>query len=230
MSIAENVAQVRERIAAAAVRSGRSAEAVTLIAVSKYVDERAIGELIAAGCHDLGEARPQQLWEKGATFAGSDIRWHLIGHLQTNKVRRTLPVVALSHSIDSRKLLDAVNAEAALLGKLVDVLLEVNISGDAAKHGLQPEQVRPLIELAMNWPFVRIRGLMGMAALDGGVDAARRNFAALRRLRDELADKCPPEVSLAELSMGMSGDYEVAIEEGATMVRVGSALFEGLDA
>jgi PLP dependent protein len=196
MSIVENVAQVREQIAAAAVRSGRS----------------------------------QQLWEKGAAFAGADIRWHLIGHLETNKIRRTLPVVSLIHSIDSRKLLDAVNVEAALLKKEVDVLLEVNISGDAAKHGLQPDQLRPLVEQAMNWPFVRIRGLMGMAALEGGEDEARRNFAALRRLRDELASECPPQASLAELSMGMSGDYEVAIEEGATMVRVGSALFEGLGA
>jgi uncharacterized pyridoxal phosphate-containing UPF0001 family protein len=211
MSIVENLAEVRGRIAAAAVRSGRSAESIKLVAVSKYVDERVIRQLLEAGCRDLGEARPQQLWRKAETFADADIHWHLIGHLQTNKVRRTLPVISLIHSIDSDKLLDIVNAEAALLTKNIDVLLEVNVSGDDAKHGLQPEQVQPLLERTTAWPFV-----------------ARRNFATLRLLRDRLIEVCPPEVSLSELSMGMSGDYEAAIEEGATMVRVGSALFEGV--
>ena len=230
MPIVENLAEVRGRIADAAARSGRSAESVKLIAVSKYVDEPVIRQLLEAGCHDLGEARPQQLWRKAEAFDAADIHWHLIGHLQTNKVRRTLPIISLIHSIESEKLLDVVNAEAALLTRKFDVLLEVNVSGDDAKHGLQPEHVRPLLERAAAWPFVRIRGLMGMAALEGGVDVARRNFVALRQLRDRLIDVCPPEVSLSELSMGMSGDYEAAIEEGATMVRVGSALFEGVEA
>ncbi len=225
MSIAANLAHVHERIAAAAGRSGRRPDSITLVAVSKYVDATMAQELVKAGCRDLGEARPQELWGKAEELAAADIRWHLIGHLQTNKVRRTLPLVSLVHSIDSEKLLDAVNAEARLLKRRVPVLLEVNVSGEAAKHGFPPGAVGPTLGHAVLWPHVEIQGLMCMAALEGGIDVARRNFAALRELRDQLAGNCPPDVSLRELSMGMSGDYEVAIEEGATIVRIGSALF-----
>jgi PLP dependent protein len=228
MSIAENLARVRDRIAAAARRSRRSPDAITLVAVSKYVDAAIGRQLLEAGCHNLGEARPQELWRKAEALSGTDVRWHLIGHLQTNKVRRTLPLVSLIHSIDNEKLLDVVNIEAAAIGHRMSVLLEVNISGDKTKHGFQPDSVGHVIERAGKWQQVQIRGLMGMAALDGGPEMARRNFASLRELRDRLTCNCPPETSLAELSMGMSGDYEIAIEEGATMVRIGSVLFEGV--
>ncbi len=158
------------------------------------------------------------------------IRWHLVGHLQRNKIRRTLPLAHLIQSVDSRRLLDALNEEAAQLGQSVNVLLEANISGDASKTGLRPDELDPLLADATDWPHVAIRGLMGMASLEGGSEAAQRDFEQLHDLRDNLARNAPPEASLAELSMGMSGDYEIAIECGATMVRVGSALFEGLDA
>jgi pyridoxal phosphate enzyme (YggS family) len=226
MSIAANLANIRERIAAAAKRSGRSADAVTLVAVTKYVDAATAGQLLQAGCSDLGEARPQELWSKAAAIADSDIRWHLVGHLQTNKVRRTLPLVALIHSVDSVKLLEVINSEAGALEHRIPVLLEVNVSGDTAKHGFQPTDVAKVLDRISTWPQVQMRGLMCMAALDGGLDVARRNFATLRDLRDKLATHCPPTLSLTELSMGMSGDFEVAIEEGATIVRVGSALFD----
>ena len=225
MSIAANLAHVHERIAVAARRSNRRPDSVRLVAVSKYVDATMARELVKAGCRDLGEARPQALWRKAEELGAADIRWHLIGHLQTNKVRRTLPLISLIHAIDSEKLLDAVNAEAGLLGRRVSVLLEVNVSGEAAKHGFPPGAVGPLLGHAVSWPHLQIQGLMCMAALEGGTDVARRNFASLRELREQLAGNCPPEVSLSELSMGMSGDYEVAIEEGATIVRIGSALF-----
>jgi pyridoxal phosphate enzyme (YggS family) len=223
--IAENVARVQGRIAAAAIRSGRTARDVALVAVTKYVSADLVRPLVAAGCCDLGESRPQQLWEKAAALVDLPIRWHLIGHLQRNKVRRTIPLVTMIHSIDSERLLQAVGEESPCL---VPVLLEVNVSGEAAKGGFTPERVASQLEQLAGIRNIRIRGLMCMAGLEGDLAAARRDFAALRQLRDRLRAACPAGASLNELSMGMSGDYEVAIEEGATIVRVGSALFEGV--
>lgn len=224
--IAENVARVRGRIADAAARSGRTASQITLLAVTKYVSADMVRPLIAAGCVELGESRPQQLWEKAAALGDLPIRWHLIGHLQRNKVRRTLPLLAMIHSVDSPRLLSAVEEECS---RPLPVLLEVNISGEAAKHGLAPESIEPVLAAAAGCRNVALRGLMCMAGLEGGDAETRRDFAALRELRDRLRSRCPAGVTLDELSMGMSGDYEIAIEEGATIVRVGSALFEGVD-
>jgi pyridoxal phosphate enzyme (YggS family) len=225
--IAQNLANVRTRIEAAATRSGRSGEAITLVAVTKYVSIDAAAEAVRAGCRDLGESRPQELWAKAAALADPAIRWHLVGHLQRNKVRRTLPIVHLIQSIDSQRLLAAIDAEAASLGRPVQALVEINISGEPAKTGLVPAELEPLLAYAATLQHVAIRGLMGMARLEGDAEAARRDFAALRELRDRLAPRVAPNVSLAELSMGMSGDFEAAIEEGATIVRLGSVLFEG---
>lgn len=224
--IAENVAVVRGRIADAALRSGRTPDSVRLVAVTKYVSADVVRPLVAAGCTDLGESRPQKLWEKAEALVDLPVRWHMIGHLQTNKVRRTAPLLAMIHSIDSQRLLEAVD-EAS--DRPLPVLLEVNTSGEAAKDGLTPAMVEPFLEQASRCRNVAIRGLMCMAGLEGDLDAARRDFAALRELRDRLRRNCPAGVELDELSMGMSGDYEIAIEEGATIVRVGSALFEGVD-
>ena len=226
--IAENVSHIRGRIADAAARSGRAANDVTLVAVTKYVSAAEVRALVAAGCRELGESRPQQLWEKAAELADLPIQWHLIGHLQRNKVRRTLPLAAMIHSVDSPRLLAAIDAECGGTGEFSGVLLEVNTSGETAKHGLQPGEVEPLLTELPRYRHVAVRGLMCMASLEGGPDAARRDFAALRQLRDRLRGCCPPGVALDELSMGMSGDFETAIEEGATIVRVGSALFEAV--
>ena len=226
--IAENVSHIRGRIAGAAARSGRAANDITLVAVTKYVSAVEVRALVAAGCRELGESRPQQLWEKAAELADLPIHWHLIGHLQRNKIRRTLPLVAMIHSVDSPRLLAAIDAECGGTGKFSGVLLEVNTSGETAKHGLQPGEVEPLLTELPRYRHVAVRGLMCMASLEGGPDAARRDFAALRQLRDRLRGRCPPGVALDELSMGMSGDFETAIEEGATIVRVGSALFEAV--
>jgi pyridoxal phosphate enzyme (YggS family) len=222
-----NLAAVRGRIAEAARRSGRDAEQVRLVAVTKFVGEAEIRALVDAGCATLGESRPQQLWEKASALADLPIRWHLIGHLQRNKARRTLPLVEMIQSFDSRELAVALDRHAAELGTRVPVLLEVNVSGEPAKHGFAPEQIQPILPELAACRHVEIRGLMCMASLEGGLDVARRDFAALRELRDSLRRDCPESIRLDELSMGMSGDFEVAIEEGATMVRVGSALFEG---
>jgi pyridoxal phosphate enzyme (YggS family) len=233
MTVSENLERVRERIAAAAAASGRRADEITLVGVTKYVSAKEAAELAAAGCTDLGESRPQELWSKTASLrevaATFPIRWHLIGHLQRNKVRRTLPLVTLIHSVDSERLLAAIDEAAFDLDASavpVDVLLEVNTSGEAAKHGLAPDAVEPLLAAAPRYARVAIRGLMTMAALEGDETVAARNFASLRELRDRLKSVAPECVVLNELSMGMSGDFEVAIREGATIVRVGSLLWE----
>jgi hypothetical protein len=224
-AIAQNVVEVRQRIAAAAARGGRAAGEVTLVAVSKYVGMAEIRALLEAGCTELGESRPQQLWQRAEVLAGADVHWHLIGHLQRNKVRRTVPLAAMIHSADSPELIAAIDQAATACALRIPILLEVNVSGETAKHGFAPAALDPLLETLPGYRGVEVRGLMGMAALEGGLEAARRDFAALRALRDRLLGRVPEGVSLRELSMGMSGDYEVAIEEGATLVRVGSALF-----
>jgi pyridoxal phosphate enzyme (YggS family) len=227
--IAENLHEVRERIARAAAKSGRSPDAITLVGVTKYVDAAVSRSLLAAGCHDLGESRPQALWQKGSELAGEmDLRWHFIGHLQRNKARRTLPYLSLLHSLDNLALAETLHADAAALGRRLPVLLEVKIAADATKHGFPPEDLPAALEAVAKLSGLEVRGLMAMASLDGGLDAARRDFEQLRMLRDQSLADCPGGVSLGELSMGMSGDYEVAIEDGATMVRVGSALFQGV--
>jgi pyridoxal phosphate enzyme (YggS family) len=217
---------VRKRIEAAAVRSGRRAEDIELVAVTKYVGPEEIRAVVAAGCNVLGESRPQQLWQRAEELAELPIRWHFIGHLQRNKIRRTLPLAAMIHSVDSPRLAEALEETAAELSIRVPVLLEIHIAGEATKGGFEPDQVEPELVKMAKYRHLEIRGLMCMAALEGGLEIARRNFADLRILRDRLRANCPANIILDELSMGMSGDYEVAIEEGATIVRVGSALFE----
>ena len=227
--IVENLNQVRQRIAEAARNSGRSADDVKLVAVTKYVDVSTIRDLVAAGCRDVGESRPQELWVKAAELDDLSINWHLIGHLQRNKVERTLPLVSLIHSADSLRLLSAINKAAARLPNAAAVLLEVNISGDRSKHGVSPDEIGRMLPEIAAFDRVRVHGLMTMAGREGDLDSARRDFARLRELRDHLLRELPSGISLDELSMGMSGDFEVAIEEGATIVRIGSALFEGVD-
>jgi pyridoxal phosphate enzyme (YggS family) len=227
--IADNLADVRQRIAAAATRSDRTADVITLVVATKYVTTELAAAVVTAGCADLGESRPQELWTKAAALSDPAVRWHLIGHLQRNKIRRTLPLVSLIHSVDSQRLLAAINEEAKLSSQIVPVLLEVNISGDAAKTGLAPAELEPLVAEAAALEYVEVRGLMGMAGLEGDDAAARQDFIALRTLRDRLIRNLPPQLKLDDLSMGMSGDFEIAIEEGATIVRLGSLLFEGVE-
>jgi PLP dependent protein len=236
----ENLAGVQDRIAAAARRAdldeGRQ-DYPRLVAVTKYVEPPIARLLAGLGVHEMAESRPQELWRKAesladvriSSYGGLPITWHLIGHLQRNKVKRTLPLVACIDSADSLRLLQEINSEAAVNPlPVADVLLEVNISGEAAKHGFSPDELEPLLPQIAKLKHVYVLGLMGMAAAEGGLDRARQEFATLRELRDRLRRNCPQNILLHELSMGMSGDFEVAIEEGATMVRVGSALFEGI--
>jgi pyridoxal phosphate enzyme (YggS family) len=227
--IADNVARIRERIAAAALKAGREIDSVRLVAVSKYVDAATAAMLLAAGCNDLGESRPQELWAKAADPRLAGAHWHLIGRLQRNKVVRTLQLCDLIHSVDSERLLAAIQDAAIDAPTPAPILLEVNCSGDAAKQGFEPDDVRRLLPTLANYPALAVSGLMTMAPLVGGESAARSAFAALRELRDELARNAPPKVTLSELSMGMSNDFEAAIAEGATIVRIGWALVEGVE-
>lgn len=221
--LAERVAKVRERIAEAARRADRDPTGITLVAVTKTVPLK-IAAIAAELVSDLGESRPQELWRKAA--ATPTVHWHLIGHLQRNKIDRTVPVVTLIHSADSERLLEALDAFGSRRGTPVPVLLEVNCSREAAKGGLPVESVPALSAKLASLSGVSIRGLMTMAAYSDDPEAARPTFAELRRLRDEMSS-CTG-LNLPELSMGMSADFEAAVEEGATLVRIGSTLFEGL--
>ena len=223
-TLADNLARVESRLAAACERAGRSRHEVTLVGVTKSVDAAVAAELFALGIRDLGEGRPQELWHKATILP--DARWHLVGHLQRNKIERTLPLVHRLHSVDSLRLLDAL--EAAPGDKPIDVFLEVNCSGESAKQGFAPEEAAGLGERLRTLSRVRVCGLMTMAAVADDPEAARPAFARLRTLRDRMRDELGGLHPLDELSMGMSGDFEVAIEEGATCVRLGTVLFTGL--
>jgi PLP dependent protein len=215
----QRLAAVEERIAAACRRAGRRRDEVTLIAVTKTVSPEVAALLPGLGVVDLGESRPQELWRKAAALPAS-VRWHLIGHLQRNKIERTLPLVQWVHSADSERLLPAIDDNLRRRNATLDVLLEVNASGESSKHGFAPLDLPALRPLLVSLRQVRIRGLMTMAAHEDDPERCRPTFATLRALRDEFG--------WPHLSMGMSNDFEVAIEEGATMIRLGSVLFEGL--
>lgn len=225
--IAANLKAVRRRIALAAKCCDRDPESIKLVAVTKGVSANVIRAAIDAGCLDLGESRPQELVQKVAEIADPSVRWHQIGHLQRNKVRITLPLVSLVHSVDSLRLLETMQAENQAVGRMTDALLEVNISREETKHGFKPEEMPAVIAQLQQFPLVQVRGLMAMASREA-LDVALNDFGQLRELRDELQQQCPPGVILNELSMGMTGDLEAAITEGATIVRVGTALFKGL--
>lgn len=223
--LTDRLAAVRSRIASACARAGRVPADVTLVAVTKTVSVDVAAVAVELGATHLGENRPQELWKKADAVPGAT--WHLIGHLQRNKLDRTVPLVALVHSVDSERLLLALDAFGRKAASPVPVLLEVNCSGEASKGGFEPAAVPPLSDKLMSLAGVSVRGLMTMAAYDAVPEATRPTFARLRELRDEL--RARTGLPLNELSMGMSNDFEVAVEEGATLVRLGTVLFEGLE-
>lgn len=224
--LAKNYQSVLDRIESAATAAGREPGDICLVAVTKYVDEEVVRQLYDLGCRHFGESRPQALWQKAESLKGLDIQWHMIGHLQTNKVRRTLPSLCLLHSGDSLKLLSLVNEEAERIETQTDVLCEVNISGDETKHGFTEEHLLESIESIGQLKHICVKGLMAMASRSGGVERAKMDFERMESLRQKLVDRQIDGVSMDELSMGMSGDFEQAIAHGATLVRVGSVLFE----
>jgi pyridoxal phosphate enzyme (YggS family) len=218
-TIAERLAEVRGRIAAAAARAGRPAESVTLLAVSKTKSEALIREAYAAGQRDFGENYVQELCEKAAALADlPGLRWHVIGPLQRNKVKQVVPVAALVHTVDRPALAEEIEKRAAAAGRVVPVLLEVNVGGEASKAGCPPAEAAALAAAVRALPHLSLRGLMTIPPDTEDREQARPFFAALRALRGNLGD-------LPELSMGMSHDFEIAVAEGATIVRVGTAIF-----
>ena len=222
-----NLIALTQRIHGTCVRSGRPVESVRLIAVTKMANIASIRELVALGQTDLAENRPQQLLDRAAQLEGS-IVWHQIGTLQRNKIRKVLPVADWIHSVDSLALLSDIDRIAGELNLRPSVLLQVNVSGEESKQGFEPELLFEHSDRLSAFAHVSIRGLMTMAPLADDPESVRHVFRALREFRDRLVERSDRRLDLSELSMGMSGDYEVAIEEGATMVRIGSAIFEGV--
>ena len=218
----DRLASIQEAIAHSATTAGRSPDDICLIAVSKTHPPEAVAEAIEAGQYVFGESRVQEARAKIPLVSGK-ARWHFIGHLQKNKIRQILPLVERLHGIDSLELAKDVNRISEEMGLFPKVLLEVNVAGESSKYGFQPEQVRAEMEQLLALDRLQIDGLMTIPPLSAEAEDSRKYFAAVRELRDELA--ATSRVSLPELSMGMSGDFTVAIEEGATMVRVGTALF-----
>ena len=223
--IASRLASVRERIGGAARRAGREPEDVVLVAVCKGVDPGLVAAAVSSGAMDLGENRAQELTAKMAALAAVSPgpRWHFVGSLQRNKVRAVTGRVALIHSVGSTALGRAIAARAAGLKLVQDVLLEVNVSGETSKHGLSPAETQGVLEALSSEPALQVRGLMTIAPPAPPAEA-RAAFRGLRDLRDRLRETSPG-VSLDDLSMGMSSDFEEAIEEGSTIVRIGTAMF-----
>ena len=228
MSIADNLFAIQERIARAAERAGRDPADVALMAVTKTFGPDAITEAYNAGQRLFGENRVQefaQKFDKVSQLEG--VAFHMIGHLQSNKAAKAAELFQAVDSIDSAKLAERLNAAAETVGKRLDVLLEINVGGEQAKSGLAPDspELESILMQAPGWPHLRIRGLMTVPPYSEDPEGARPYFRRLRELRDRLAARQLPAVDLSELSMGMSHDFEVAIEEGSTCVRIGTAIF-----
>lgn len=220
--VADNLALVESRIAAACLRADRARETVELIAVSKTFPVEAIREVAGCGQRLFGESRLQEAEPKIAALPAS-LRWHFIGGVQRNKVRKILPLFETIHAIDSLKLANHADQVAAELGLFPKIFLQVNVAGEASKGGFEPDELKRQLEDLMALGRLEIQGLMTIPPAGPDAESARPWFIALRELRDRLV--LETGVGLPHLSMGMSGDYEVAIEEGATLVRVGSAIF-----
>jgi pyridoxal phosphate enzyme (YggS family) len=224
MPIADNFKTVMNRMAAATARAGRDPASVTLVTVTKTVNIERIREALSAGATILGENRVQEAKEK-IEHLGPLASWHLIGHLQTNKAKYAVKLFDLIHSVDNLELAAEIDKQAAKIGKVQDVLIEVSIAGEAAKAGVGIDDAVSLVRQAAMLRNIRIKGLMTMPPYSDNPEDSRPYFKKLKELSSIIYNENIPDVSMAELSMGMSGDFEVAIEEGATMVRVGTAIF-----
>lgn len=233
--IEKNLHVIRDRLAEACVQSGRDADAVRIIAVTKSVEFDTIKHLLDLGLTELGENRAQQLAERAAqldaylgrrrTPLPAPVRWHMIGHLQRNKVKTVLPLVTAIHSVDSLRLAEEISERAAARGLSADIFLQVNCSNEEQKFGCAMGAAAPLADMIASLPHVRLTGLMTMGPRDGNPAGTENAFARLRELFEELQKEVAVAQNLRELSMGMSGDYEIAARQGATLVRIGSALF-----
>jgi hypothetical protein len=223
--ISEKVESIRSRIRAACERSGRDPRGVTLVAVSKTFPADDIREVVRAGVADIGENYVQELLEKRRVLADDSIRWHFIGHLQTNKVRSIADWVTMVHSVDSLALAVELDRRAARAERVIDCLVEVNTTGEGTKFGLRPDRATEFVQSLAMLSHIRIAGLMTIGPFLPDPEGSRPMFCELRDLRGKLAHLDQPNAPMQHLSMGMTGDFEVAIEEGATLIRIGTALF-----
>ena len=223
--VRENILRIRERIAAAAARAGRDPAAVRLMGVTKTVGDDRIRQAIEAGIDIIGENYVQEARRK-IELMGKSVEWHFIGHLQTNKAKYAVRLFDMIHSVNRMSLAEELNRRASAAGVVCRVLIEVNLAGEESKSGAAPEEAPGLIRaIAAGMPSLSIQGLMTMAPWYDDPEKARPCFAGLRALRDRIAAENIPNVTMGELSMGMTDDFEVAVEEGSTIVRIGRAIF-----
>ncbi|MGA7630321.1 MAG: YggS family pyridoxal phosphate-dependent enzyme [Terriglobales bacterium] len=228
MSIAENIARVHERIAVVARRAGRNPDEITLMAVSKTFPAQSIREAYAAGLRVFGENRVQEFAGKAAALGDlTDLEWHLIGHLQTNKAAKATELFDCVDSVDSLRMAEKLDASARSASKILPVLIEINVGGETAKSGVAPDsgELEQILTSATRWGNLKINGLMTVPPYAEDPEGSRTYFRQLRQIRERTAARSLPEISMEVLSMGMSHDFVVAIEEGATCVRVGTAIF-----
>ena len=222
--VQENLSKVEEKIKEACIRAGRNPEEVTLIAVSKTKPIEMIEEALACGKREFGENKAQEMKEKHDTLP-NDIKWHFIGHLQTNKVKYVVGRACLIHSVDSYHLAEAIEAESAKKNVISHILIEVNVAQEESKYGICEEDTLELVSEVSKLPHIKIDGLMTIAPFVKNPEDNRKIFSKLHKLAVDIAAKNIDNVSMSALSMGMTNDYEVAVEEGATYVRVGTAIF-----
>ena len=220
----ENLYQVQENMKEACRRSGRAESDVTLIAVSKTKPLPMLEEVYSLGIRDFGENKVQELVDKAEQLP-DDIRWHMIGHLQRNKVKYIVDKVYMIHSVDSLRLAEEISKEAVKRGIIVNILIEVNVAGEESKFGVTPEDTPGLVQEISHLPSILVRGLMTIAPFVENAEDNRIFFSALKKLYVDITNKNIDNVRMDYLSMGMTGDYEVAIEEGASFVRVGTGIF-----
>ena len=225
-----NLASVRQRIDTACRRADRDSAAVRLLPVSKTKPESVLRLAYAAGCRMMGENKPQEAYRKWEAMQDlADLQWSVIGHLQTNKAKLVARFATEFQALDSLRVAEALERRLQAEGRSLDVLVQVNTSGEASKYGLAPEDVPAFMRELPAFSALRVRGLMTLALFSSEAERVRQCFILLRTLRDQLRDSAPAGISLDELSMGMSGDFEIAVEEGATVVRVGQAIFGARD-
>lgn len=229
MSVAENLAEIRSRIDELARSAGRNPGEVKLIAVSKTKPVPLIKEAVAAGALDLGENKPQEIVLKYPEFEGDNVRWHMIGHLQKNKVRHIIDKAELIHSVDSLALAEEINKRAEAIGKIQKILIQVNVTGEDSKSGVSPDDTAELCREISRLNNVRIMGLMTISVSGYTYEENKRVFDSLAALAARIDGMKIDNVSMKELSMGMSHDFDAAIAAGATMVRVGTAIFGARD-
>lgn len=224
MSIEANLSEIKENIKKACEKAGRKESDVTILAVTKTIDAHRINEAVSLGLTDLGENRVQELLSKYDEIKG-DVRWHLIGHLQKNKVKYIADKVSVIHSVESLSLCEEIEKQCKKIDKVMDILVEVNVSGEESKSGISPAEVYDFVKSASQYEHIRVKGLMTMAPFYANDDELHQIFSNLYKISVDIMSKKLDNVSMECLSMGMTNDYIQAVEEGSTIVRIGTGLF-----